>query len=78
LSVFRALYRFYLHRCLPLVGSFLTRQKNAYDYLGESIEEFPSGETMLQLMEGNGFDNANAQPLSGGIVTMYSAKKRSL
>ena len=78
LSIFRGLYRFYLHRCLPLVGSFITRQKNAYDYLGESIEEFPSGETMLQLMEGNGFDNANAQPLSGGIVTMYSAEKRSL
>lgn len=78
LSVFRGLYRFYLHRCLPLVGSFLTRQKNAYDYLGESIEEFPSGETMLRLMEANGFDKANAQPLSGGIVTMYWAEKRSL
>src|SRR6266581_6556734 len=75
LSILRALYRFYLHRCLPILGSFLTRQKNAYDYLGVSIEEFPSGETMLQLIEASGFLNANAEPLSGGIVTIYTARK---
>src|SRR5438132_7966614 len=73
LSILRALYRFYLHRCLPVLGSFLTRQKNAYDYLGDSIEEFPSGETMLQLIEASGFSNANAEQLSGGIVTIYTA-----
>src|SRR5438093_237410 len=40
--ILRAIYRFYLHRCLPLLGSFLTGKKTAYDYLGDSIEEFPS------------------------------------
>jgi demethylmenaquinone methyltransferase/2-methoxy-6-polyprenyl-1,4-benzoquinol methylase len=75
LSILRALYRFYLHRCLPVLGSFLTRQKNAYDYLGDSIEEFPSGETMLHLIEASGFRNANAEPLTGGIVTIYTAAK---
>jgi demethylmenaquinone methyltransferase/2-methoxy-6-polyprenyl-1,4-benzoquinol methylase len=76
LSILRALYRFYLHCCLPVLGSFLTRQKNAYDYLGDSIEEFPTGETMLQLIEASGFSNANAEQLSGGIVTIYTAAKR--
>jgi demethylmenaquinone methyltransferase / 2-methoxy-6-polyprenyl-1,4-benzoquinol methylase len=76
LSILRALYRFYLHWCLPVLGSFLTRQKNAYDYLGRSIEEFPSGPTMLQLIEASGFSNANAEQLSGGIVTIYTAEKR--
>jgi demethylmenaquinone methyltransferase/2-methoxy-6-polyprenyl-1,4-benzoquinol methylase len=75
LSILRAPYRFYLHRCLPVLGSFLTRQKNAYDYLGDSIEEFPSGETMLQLIEASGFRNTNAEPLTGGIVTIYTAEK---
>ena len=41
----------------------------------ESIEEFPSGETMLRLIEANGFRNANAEPLTGGIVTIYTAEK---
>ena len=74
--VFRGVYRFYLHRCMPFLGSFVTRQKNAYDYLGQSIEEFPSGATMLQLIEASGFRNANAEPLSSGIVTIYTAEKR--
>src|SRR5262245_21827751 len=36
--ILRAAYRFYLHRCLPLLGSFLTQRRNAYDYPGHSIE----------------------------------------
>ena len=74
-SVLRAIYRFYLHSCLPLIGSFLTRRKSAYDYLGDSIENFPSGNAMLSLMELNGFTDAIAEPLSGGIVTIYTAEK---
>ena len=42
----------------------------------QSIEEFPSGATMLQLIEASGFRNANAEPLSSGIVTIYTAEKR--
>jgi demethylmenaquinone methyltransferase/2-methoxy-6-polyprenyl-1,4-benzoquinol methylase len=74
-SILRAVYRVYLHRCLPFLGSFVTRQKNAYDYLGQSIEEFPTGATMLRLMKASGFRNANAEPLSSGIVTIYTAEK---
>jgi demethylmenaquinone methyltransferase / 2-methoxy-6-polyprenyl-1,4-benzoquinol methylase len=75
MPILRAVYRFYLHRCLPLLGSFLTRKKSAYGYLGDSIEDFPSGNAMCQLMAATGFHDANAQPLSGGIVTIYTAEK---
>ena len=72
----RAVYRFYLHRCLPLLGSFLTGKKNAYDYLGDSIEEFPSGDVMCQLMDASGFTGPIFEPLTGGIVTIYTATKQ--
>jgi demethylmenaquinone methyltransferase/2-methoxy-6-polyprenyl-1,4-benzoquinol methylase len=75
MPILRAIYRLYLHHCLPLLGSFLTRRKSAYDYLGDSIEDFPSGDAMSQLIAASGFHNANAQPLSGGIVTIYTAEK---
>ena len=75
MSILRSLYRFYLHRLLPIFGSFLTRKKSAYDYLGESIEQFPGGEELLRLIETNGFREAAAEPLTGGIVTIYTAKK---
>ena len=74
-SVLRAAYRFYLHRCLPLLGSFLTQKKSAYDYLGDSIEEFPIGNAMRELLQENGYVSASFERLTGGIVTIYTAAK---
>lgn len=71
----RPAYRFYLHQCLPWLASIVTGQKAAYDYLGGSIEKFPSGAAMLELIERNGFKNAAAEPLTGGIATIYAAQK---
>ena len=73
--IFRAAYRFYLHRCLPLLGSLLTQKKSAYDYLGDSIEAFPSGNAMCELMRETGYASASFEPLTGGIVTIYTAEK---
>ena len=73
-SIVRIIYRFYLHRCLPLLGSFLTRKKSAYDYLGDSIEEFPSGHAMINLIEASGFKHVTLQPLSYGVATIYTAQ----
>jgi demethylmenaquinone methyltransferase/2-methoxy-6-polyprenyl-1,4-benzoquinol methylase len=75
ISFVRTMYRFYLHRCLPLLGSFVTGRKSAYDYLGESIEEFPTGRAMLNLIDASGFRQAAIQPLSYGIATIYTAQK---
>jgi len=76
MSILRTVYRFYLHRLMPIFGSFLTQKKTAYDYLGESIEKFPGGDEMLRLMEANGFERAAMEPLTGGIVTIYTATKK--
>jgi len=68
-------YRFYLHRCLPLLASIVTGQKEAYDYLAGSIEKFPTGDEMIRLIEENGFALGAARPLTGGIATIYTAGK---
>jgi demethylmenaquinone methyltransferase/2-methoxy-6-polyprenyl-1,4-benzoquinol methylase len=73
-ALIRAIYRFYLHHCVPLLGSLLTKKKSAYDYLGESIEKFPSGNEMTTLMNASGFKDALHQPLSCGIATIYTAE----
>lgn len=77
-GAFRPIYRFYLHRCLPALAAFVTRQRDAYDYLGASIEQFPSGRAMLELISQNGFGSATATPLTGGIATIYTAEKIAL
>ena len=76
MSILRTIYRFYLHRLMPILGSLLTRKKTAYDYLGDSIEQFPGGEELMRLIEANGFSDAVAERLTGGIVTIYTATKR--
>jgi demethylmenaquinone methyltransferase/2-methoxy-6-polyprenyl-1,4-benzoquinol methylase len=60
---------------LPFLASAVTGQKAAYDYLGSSIEKFPSGSAMLGLIEKNGFTNAAAETLTGGVATIYTAEK---
>jgi demethylmenaquinone methyltransferase/2-methoxy-6-polyprenyl-1,4-benzoquinol methylase len=71
----RAPYRLYLHRILPVVAGIVTREKSAYQYLGDSIEKFPTGREMLTLIEQCGFTSAAWQPLTGGIVSLYTATK---
>jgi len=68
-----SVYRFYLHRCLPTLASLVTGQRAAYEYLGGSIEKFPCGREMVELIESNGFATAKAHRLSGGIATIYTA-----
>ncbi len=71
----RPAYRFYLHRCLPTLAALVTGQGDAYEYLGASIEKFPSGGAMTALIEENGFRSAEAIPLTGGIAAIYIAQK---
>lgn len=72
---FVTLYRFYLHRLLPRVAGWITGQRAGYEYLGESIESFPSGQGMRTLMERHGFRATHARPLAWGIVSIYTAAK---
>jgi demethylmenaquinone methyltransferase/2-methoxy-6-polyprenyl-1,4-benzoquinol methylase len=66
-------YRPYLHLVLPRLAGLLTGEKAAYDYLGDSIEKFPQGEEMGLLLKKAGFEQPNSEPLSGGIVSLYTA-----
>ena len=71
----RAAYRTYLHKVLPKVAGAITGKRDAYEYLGGTIESFPSGDAMLALIEECGFRDAAAKPLSGGIASIYSARR---
>lgn len=73
--LFKALYRFYLFRILPLVGTLVSRQKYAYEYLPRSIAEFLTPAQLKQVMERNGLENIQVVSLSLGIVTLYLGTK---
>lgn len=69
----RPFYRWYLHRILPHVASWITREKDAYQYLGASIEQFPQGEKMAKLLSNQGFSAVEWQTFSCGVVSFYIA-----
>jgi demethylmenaquinone methyltransferase/2-methoxy-6-polyprenyl-1,4-benzoquinol methylase len=75
LPLIRPLYRFYLHHLLPHVAGMATGRKDAYEYLGISIEQFPSGKSMTYLIESCGFHQAQSHPLSLGTVSIYTATR---
>lgn len=66
-------YRWYLHHVLPKLAGLLTGQKDAYEYLGGSIEEFPMGRAMCELISAQGFSHAEVRPLSCGVASIYIA-----
>ncbi len=75
LPLLRPAYVFYLERVMPRLAGLLTGKREAFEYLCRSIEAFPSGKVMEQLMLANGFVEARSEPLSLGIATLYVARK---
>jgi demethylmenaquinone methyltransferase/2-methoxy-6-polyprenyl-1,4-benzoquinol methylase len=74
-GLLRGPYRWYLHHVLPKIAGMLTAQKDAYEYLGASIEQFPQGQDMCQLMRENGYQHAEVEALTFGVVSFYIATK---
>lgn len=71
----RGFHLFYLREVMPRLAGWLTGERGAYEYLCGSIEKFPSGAQMCQLMRENGYQQATAQPLTFGIASLYHAVK---
>lgn len=74
-GVLRTPYRLYLHHVLPKLAGLLTGQKDAYEYLGGSIEQFPSGKDMLNLLNDTGYGNQQVTPLTFGVVSIYEGTR---
>lgn len=72
---FRQLFRFYFHRVMPFVGRMVSKDRSAYTYLPKSVDAFPEGTDFVRLLAGTGLREAKAEPLTGGVATLYTARK---
>lgn len=75
LPIFRPLYVFYLEKIMPRIAGLLTGHRDAFEYLCQSIERFPSGKAMEQMLVANGFATAKTRALSFGIASLYVAQR---
>jgi len=71
----RALNRIYLNTILPLISGMFAKNKEAYQYLAESIESFPPQSEIQEKMGAHGYHEPSYLPLSMGIVTLFSGRK---
>jgi demethylmenaquinone methyltransferase/2-methoxy-6-polyprenyl-1,4-benzoquinol methylase len=61
---------------LPRIGQALARMgSSAYQYLPESVDEFPSYESLTERMQNAGLEQNHFRPLTFGTATLYVGVK---
>ncbi|RPI71685.1 MAG: methyltransferase domain-containing protein, partial [Ignavibacteriales bacterium] len=72
---FRSMYKFYFKRILPLIGGMISGDKEAYNYLPSSVEEFDEKISMPELLHNSGFKKIDIYNLTFGITQVIIATK---
>lgn len=71
-GIFGVLYRLYSRFVMPVVGGWITGQRDAYRYLPETAAVFPCREDFTALMMATGrYASAQCTELTGGIAFLY-------
>ncbi len=74
-AAFRGLYRFYNDRVLPVVARTVSSNADAYDYLNESIRDWPDQKRLSAMIRDAGWGDVAYRNLSFGIVALHRATK---
>jgi demethylmenaquinone methyltransferase/2-methoxy-6-polyprenyl-1,4-benzoquinol methylase len=75
-SFFKGFYQFYMNVVAPRAGKWLSKNKDAYQYLNESVKAFPDGDEFLHILKRTGYTETYLKTLSLGICTIYCGSKR--
>jgi len=66
-------YDLYSFKVLPALGSAVAGDRNAYQYLAESIRRFPPQDELAAMLRAAGFEQVRYRNLTGGIAALHSA-----
>ncbi len=72
---FKRLYFFYLLKIVPLIAQLFGSEASAYQYLGNTIKNFPNQNELQKIIESANWDNISCQNLTGGIVAIHQGEK---
>ena len=75
LALVRALYLFYFHRVLPLIGRVVSGHPTAYRYLPESVRSFPEREELAARMRAAGYAKVGWEALTLGIAAIHVGER---
>ena len=74
-KLLRSVYKFYFKKILPVVGGIVSKNKTAYQYLPDSVEDFDEKISIIDLLKEAGFRTATKYKLTFGIVQVVIAEK---
>lgn len=73
--VFKELYDYYSFAVIPALGELVAGDRKSYQYLVESIRQFPPQETFASMIADAGFQKVEYENLVGGVVAIHSGLK---
>jgi len=71
----KQLYSFYFKWILPVIGGIISKNKQAYQYLPDSVAKFPQGNDFLEIMRECCFRDVACEKLTFGIAHIYTGVK---
>ncbi len=74
--IFSKIYYFYLMKLLPVISKALGSDPAAYQYLGNTIKDFPSPQEFVKLIESAGWKDVTFFTLASGIVAIHKGIKQ--
>jgi demethylmenaquinone methyltransferase/2-methoxy-6-polyprenyl-1,4-benzoquinol methylase len=75
LPVVKQLYHFYMKFVTPKIGKIIAKNNEAYQYLNDSVLQFPEKESFIHILNQSDYRNAFYKTLTLGICTIYCAEK---
>jgi demethylmenaquinone methyltransferase/2-methoxy-6-polyprenyl-1,4-benzoquinol methylase len=69
------IYNLYMSIVAPGMGRLFSKNRDAYQYLNDSVQKFPEGKEFIQILSSTGFSNTSFNRLSLGICSIYIGEK---
>ena len=75
LPVIKNMYNFYMKFVAPKLGKLISKNNDAYQYLNNSVQQFPEKKTFIHILNQSGYRHSFYKTLSLGICTIYCGEK---
>lgn len=74
-GIFSSAYKFYADKVIPMIGEKVAHNKDAYQYLVDSINTFPKKDDFKRMIENVGFKNVQYFEMNCGLVAIHIGQK---
>lgn len=73
--LFKPLYFLFFNKCVPLIGQIIHGKRDPYQYLPDSLTQYPSQSQLLDMLENTGFESIAYYNFAGGAAAVHVALK---